>query len=257
MQLATWNVNGLNSRLEFLLHWLRERRPDVVGLQELKLEDDRFPRLELKAAGYGCLVHGQKAWNGVAILSREEIQPIQSGLPGQDDLGARLVSAATAGITFTTVYVPNGKSVAHEDYPRKLEWLDALAQWFRDTQDPTEPHVLCGDFNVAPSALDTFDEARLAGKVHHTEAERDRLRALSDWGFVDAFRSRYPDRRQYSWWDYRGGAFHRNLGLRIDLVYATAPALARMQEIEVDREYRKKKDGLIASDHAPLILTLE
>jgi len=256
VQLATWNVNGLRSRLDFVLHWLRERQPDAVGLQELKLEDDQFPRLELEAAGYHAVVHGQKAWNGVAILTRTPAEPVQNGLPGQEEMGARLISARVDDLTFTTVYVPNGKSVEHDDYPRKLDWLDALTAWYRDTQDPAAPHVLCGDFNVTPGPLDTYDETKLAGRVHHTEAERDRLRALGDWGFTDTFRDRHPDLQQFSWWDYRGGAFHRNLGLRIDLVYATAPVLARSSDVRVDRDYRKKKEGLTASDHAPVILEL-
>lgn len=257
MQIATWNVNGLRSRLDFLLHWLRARQPDVVGIQELKLEEDQFPRLELEAEGYHCVVHGQKAWNGVALLSREPMEIVQRGLPGQEDLGARLVAARAGDLTVTNVYVPNGKSVEHDDYPRKLAWLDDLAAWYRDTQDPQAPHVLCGDFNVTPAGLDTYDEAKLSGRVHHTDAERERLATLVDWGFTDSYRHRHPDTQQFSWWDYRGGAFHRNLGLRIDLLYATAPVVQRMTDVRVDRDYRKKKDGMTASDHAPVILDLD
>jgi exodeoxyribonuclease-3 len=258
MRVATWNINGLRARLDFVVHWLRARRPDIVGLQELKLSDDRFPHDALEAEGYQAAVHGQKGWNGVAILARAPIEVRQRGLPGQEELGARLLSAKVGGLSITTVYVPNGKDVGHEDYPRKLAWLDALAAHLGRDHSPDEPMVVCGDFNLAPTALDSWHEpAPPERRIHHTEEERARHANLLDWGLVDLFREKFPELRAYSWWDYRGGAFHRKQGLRIDFLLGSRNVATRVRSVEIDRDYRKKKDGLIASDHAPVIADLE
>jgi exodeoxyribonuclease-3 len=254
MRIATWNVNGLRARLDFVAHWLDARRPDVVGLQELKLPDDQFPGEFFAERGYHAVHHGQKGWNGVAILSREESRAIDRGLPGQEDMGARLIGAEVGGLHFHTVYVPNGKSVEHEDFPRKLAWLDALASHFAEHAD--RPAVLCGDFNVCHGPLDSWDPERLAGHIFHTDEERSRIGRLLEAGFVDVFRDRHPDTRAFSWWDYRGGAFHRGHGLRIDLLLATPAAAQRVKSIEIDRDYRQTKDGLTASDHAPVFADL-
>ncbi len=256
MRLASWNVNGLRARLDFVLRWLADRAPDVVGIQELKLQDDQFPHRVLAEAGYQALTHGQKAWNGVAILSRHPLELRQSGLPGFEDLGARLLSAEVEGITFTTVYCPNGKSIDHADFPRKLAWLDGLVEHLRATTRPGDAAVVAGDFNVCPAPLDSWNEEALAGQIFHTEEERARIAALHELGFGDPFRELHPDERAFSWWDYRGGAFHKEHGLRIDLMLATAPVRRRAHEAWIDREYRKKKDGLTASDHAPVLLEL-
>jgi len=256
VRLATWNVNGMRARLDFVVHWLRARQPDVVGLQELKVEDEQFPYGELEALGYRCAVLGQKSWNGVAILSREPAEITHRGLQGQEDLGARLLSADVGGLSFTTIYCPNGKHVGHDDFPHKLEWLDALVERFDAERRPAAA-VLCGDFNVAPGPLDTWDEERLRGSIHHTDAERSRIRRLNESGLIDVVRERHPSSKVFSWWDYRGGAFHRNQGLRIDLLLATASLASRTRSAEVDREYRKKKDDLIPSDHAPVIVDLD
>lgn len=256
MRLATWNINGLRSRIDFLLHWLRERRPDVVGLQELKLTNDQFPYDVFADAGYRAVVYGQKAWNGVAVLSREPATEIQSGLPGGEDFGARLLTVEVCGLRFATVYCPNGKSVSHEDYPRKLAWFDTLRRYLAEHCDAAKPLLVGGDFNICPAPIDSWNEAALAGQIFHTDAERARFRAILDWGLVDVFRDRRPDSREFSWWDYRGGAFHKKQGLRIDFLLATRPLLDRVQSIEIDREYRKKKDDLTPSDHAPVIVDL-
>jgi exodeoxyribonuclease-3 len=255
VRIATWNVNGLRARLEFVAHWLRARRPDVVGLQELKVEDQRFPYAEIEALGYHSAVSAQRSWNGVAILSREPAVIVERGLPGQEDLGARLLTAQVGGLSFTTIYCPNGKSVGHEDFPIKLAWLDALVAHFATRG--SESAVVCGDFNVAPGPLDSWDEERLRGSIHHTDAERARIRRLNESGLLDVARALHPATPIYSWWDYRGGAFHRNQGLRIDLVLATASVARRVRSAEIDRDYRKKKDGLIPSDHAPVIVDLD
>ncbi len=264
MRIATWNVNGLRARLDFVRHWLEARRPDVVGLQELKLTEEQFPAQELSALGYHALVHGQKAWNGVAVLLREglEGEMVQAGLPGQDDFGARLLrarisgpeadGAADAELDFTTVYVPNGKRLDHDDFPRKLAWLDALIGWW----DPGEQAVLCGDFNVVPTDLDTWDPEGHRGHIFHTDDERGRFAKLLGSGLQDLFRVHAGDERAFSWWDYRGGAFHRGQGLRIDFLLGTGSVARRLAAAEIDREYRKKKDGITASDHAPVIADL-
>lgn len=255
MRLATWNVNGLRARLDFVLRWLNDRQPDVVGLQELKLTDDQFPRAIFEAAGYHAVTHGQPGWNGVAILSRRPIENCERGLPGEEPFGSRLIAADTGGLNFATVYVPNGKSVEHEDYAKKLAWLDSLRRHLETR--PDRPAVLCGDFNICPAAIDSWNEAALAGAVFHTDAERQRFQALLGVGYRDVFRERFPDAQAFSWWDYRGGAFHRKMGLRIDFLLATEPVLARVSNVEIDREYRKKQEGLTASDHAPVIMDVD
>jgi exodeoxyribonuclease-3 len=257
VRIATWNVNGLRARLDFALHWLRAREPDLVGFQELKLEDAQFPHDAFSALGYRVVTHGQKSWNGVAIASREPLDVIESGLPGCAELGARLITARSASLVFCTVYVPNGKHLEHEDYARKLAWLDALAAHVAATRKPEEAFVLCGDLNLCPTALDSCSEPAAGNEIFHTPAERERFRALERWGLVDLYRAQHPERRAYSWWDYRAGAFHKNEGLRIDFLLGTAAVRARLAQIEIDREYRKKQGGMSASDHAPVYADLD
>ena len=257
MRLATWNINGMRARIDFVLHWLAARQPDLVGLQELKMEDDQFPHDEFRAAGYEAVTHGQKSWNGVAILSREPVTVTQVGLPGEDALGARLISADVGDLSFTTVYCPNGKHVEHDDFPRKLRWFESLRAHVEERHDTGRPTVLCGDFNICPEPIDSWKDDGTDTTIFHTPEERQRFRSLLDWGFRDVFRQRHPDEEVYSWWDYRMGAFHRGMGLRIDLVLATEALMGGVASIGVDREYRKKKDGITASDHAPVILDLD
>lgn len=253
MRIATWNVNGLRARLDFVLHWLRARQPDLVGLQELKLSDDQFPHAELETAGYVAVCHGQKAWNGVAVLGRKPLEVTQRGLPGQEPLGARLLTVRADAVSFTTVYVPNGKHVGHDDFPQKLAWLDALAAHLEARGRRDEQAVLCGDFNLCPEGIDSWNEDGLRGAIFHTDEERARFRRLLGWGWVDLFRAARPEVQAFSWWDYRGGAFHQGRGLRIDLLLATPAVAARVRSVEIDRDYRKKQDGLTASDHAPVL----
>lgn len=245
-------MNGLRARLDFALHWLRVRQPDLVGFQELKLEAAQFPHEAFESLGYRVLVHGQKSWNGVAIASREALTPVQVGLPQQEGMGARLLCARSHGLLFCTVYCPNGKHLEHEDFPRKLAWLDALCDFFAAKHSPDEPLVLCGDLNLCPAATDSWNEALHADAIFHTPAERARFVKLQRWGLCDLFRDLHPEQRAYSWWDYRGGAFHKNEGLRIDFLLGTAAVRKRLQAAEIDREFRKKQAGLSASDHAPV-----
>lgn len=251
MRIATWNINGLRARLDYLRLWLEDRAPDIVGLQELKLADDAFPHDAFAELGYRAVVHGQKSWNGVAVLSREEPSDVRRGLDGEESFGARLIRADVAGVRFTTVYCPNGKRVEHDDFPRKLRWFERLAEQVREDRG-TAPSVLCGDFNVCPAPIDSWNEDLLRGGIFHTEDERRRFRAVLETGLRDVFRVKYPERAAFSWWDYRGGAFHRKQGLRIDFLLADEALTGRLREVTIDRDFRKKKDGRIASDHAPV-----
>jgi len=252
VRIASWNINGTRARLGYVKAWLEAVKPDIVGLQELKTTDDKFPFEDLKALGYHAVTHGQKSWNGVAILAREELEVVQRGLPGQEEMGARLITAKVAGLTFTTVYVPNGKTLEHDDFQKKLAFLDALAAYFEERFAADEPHVLCGDFNVVPTAVDSWSEDFLGGGIFHTKEERQRIARFLDWGFVDAFRQKHPEEPGFTWWDYRAGAFHKKRGLRIDLVLLTPSLAERLEEVSVERDWRKKLDGMIASDHAPV-----
>jgi exodeoxyribonuclease-3 len=257
MRIATYNVNGLNARIDYLQHWLRAVQPDVVGLQELKLEDDKFPTAKLAELGYRACTHGQKSWNGVGVLTRVGCEVRQVGLPGQAEMGSRLLAVDVEGITFVTVYCPNGKDVTHEDFPRKLAWYDDLRSWIVMTFDPAQPLVVCGDFNIVPAAIDSWDEAGHAGHIFHTVEERARFAALLDWGLVDVWRAKKPDDPGHTWWDYRAGAFHKKQGLRIDLILATRPVVERVRDVGFSRDWRKKVEGLTPSDHAPVWADLE
>ncbi|MBI4702379.1 MAG: exodeoxyribonuclease III [Deltaproteobacteria bacterium] len=253
MRLATWNVNSIHARLGHLLAWLAARQPDVVCLQELKVAPPRLPQAELEAAGYRCLAHGEPRWNGVAILSRREATLLQAGLPGAEAAGARLIVARVGELSVGSVYVPNGKSIEHADYQAKLVWLDRLCAWLREADWLRGAAVLGGDFNIAPADLDTSDPAGLAGQLHHSEAERAALGRLLGLGLHDLFRTRHPGAQGFSWWDYRGGAFHRNQGMRLDLLLGSSAVLEQTSEIWIDREFRKRRAGFIPSDHAPVV----
>ena len=257
MRIATWNVNGLRARLDYVRIWLEARQPDVVGLQELKVSEEEFPASAFDDLGYEVVVYGQKAWNGVAILSRHPAEPTLRGLPGQEAFGARLVGARIAGLTFATVYCPNGKDLAHEDFGRKLEWYDDLARYWPSQIGADEAAVLCGDFNVVPAPIDSWRGEAGDGSIFHTPEERSRYGALLELGLRDLFRESCPDTRAYSWWDYRAGAFPRGHGLRIDFVLGTSRVLERVVEVRIDRDFRKKQEGLTASDHAPVIADLD
>lgn len=250
MRVATWNVNGLRSRLDFVRIWLRERRPDLVALQELKLEDDKFPHDDLESEGYWAVVHGQKAWNGVAILARQKAEVVHKGLPGQEEFGSRLVTARFGEFFLTSLYCPNGKSVDHDDFPRKLSWYESLADYLEVESMASRAAVVCGDFNICPAGIDSWNEAGRKGKIFHTDDERRRFESLVGLGFRDLYRDLHPERQAFSWWDYRAGSFHKNQGLRIDFLLGSSSVQAGA--VEIDREFRKKHEGLTPSDHAPV-----
>ena len=257
MRIATWNVNSVKQRLPRLLPWLDERRPDVVCLQETKLADDAFRDLlggELAARGYEFAVHGEPSWNGVAILSRvglEDVVPGLAGAPGFPDPEARAVAASCDGVRVVSVYVPNGRQPGSDHYEYKLQWLAALRDAVAAGPEAT---VVCGDVNIAPADEDVFDPAAYEGQTHVTAPERAALAELEATGFHDVLRERWPGKRVFTYWDYRAGMFHRDLGMRIDLVLATDPVAARVHAAWVDRKARKGKGP---SDHAPVIVDLD
>ena len=260
MRVATWNVNSVKQRLPRLLPWLDQRRPDVVCLQETKLADDAFLALlsdELAQRGYGAAVHGEQRWNGVAILSRVGLGDVVQGLagaPGFPGPEARAVAATCGGIRVQSVYVPNGRQPDSGHYQYKLAWLGALREVVRGQLAAGQDVLVCGDMNIAPADADVFDPAAFVGQTHVTRPERDALAALEADGLHDVVRGHWRDERVFTYWDYRAGMFHQDLGMRIDLVLASEAAAARVRAAWVDREARK---GTGPSDHAPVIVDLD
>lgn len=255
MKIATWNVNSIRARLERALAWLARERPDVLCLQELKCTDDAFPRDAARDAGYHAAVHGQKTYNGVAILSRAEPQDVDTGLSdAADDPQARLIAATVRGVRVLSAYVPNGSVVGSEKWVYKLEWLVRLREHLDRSCDPAEPVVLCGDFNVARFDDEVAFPERWGGSVLCHQDARDALERVRAWGFADAFREHHPEGGAYSWWDYRAGAFPRGDGLRLDHVFATGPLAQACSAAEVDVEERK---GSKPSDHAPVVAVFD
>jgi len=255
MKVATWNVNSIRSRLERLLRWLDRVRPDALCLQELKATDEVFPHEAIRDAGYYAAVHGQKTYNGVAILSRSEPEAVERGMAGDvDDSEARLVSAQVDGVRVISAYVPNGQVVGSEKYAYKLDWLRRLREHLERQFDRSTPLILCGDLNVARDDLDVAHPEKWAGSVLCHQEARKSLERILGWGLTDVFRQHHPEGGLYSWWDYRMLAFPKNDGLRIDHVFATAPMAKRCTSAEIDREERK---GQKPSDHAPVIATFD
>jgi exodeoxyribonuclease-3 len=250
-------VNSVRQRLLRLLPWLDERRPDIVCLQETKLADDAFTDLlgaELAGRGYALALHGETQWNGVAILSRVGLDDIVAGIPGAPGFPhpeARAVSATAGGIRVHSVYVPNGRVPDSEHYHYKLAWLAALEG---EVRAGPEAAMVCGDMNIAPADADVFDPAAFTGQTHVTPPERAALASLQAAGLRDVVRDRWPDQRIFTYWDYRAGMFHTDLGMRIDLVLASDPVADRVRAAWVDREARK---GTGPSDHAPVIIDLD
>jgi exodeoxyribonuclease-3 len=257
VRIATWNVNSVKQRVPRLLPWLDERRPDVVCLQETKLADDAFLELlgdQLDNRGYAVAVHGETAWNGVAILSRVGLDDVASGLPGAPGFPhqeARAIAATCDGIRVFSVYVPNGRERGSDHYRYKLAWLAALRDVVAAGPEAT---IVCGDMNVAPADADVFDPDAYVGQTHVTPPERDALAELVGLGLHDVVRDRWPNERVFTYWDYRAGMFHQDLGMRIDLILASELVAARVRAAWVDRHARK---GSGPSDHAPVMVDLD
>jgi exodeoxyribonuclease-3 len=255
MLLAAWNVNSLSVRLPRLLAWLAANRPDVVCLQETKLEDAKFPVLDLAAAGYTAHFAGQKTYNGVALLAREALPvgDVAIGIPGFPDEQKRVIAATVAGIRVVGVYVPNGQAVGSEKFRYKLDWYTAFAGMLRDELARHPALAVGGDFNVAPEDRDVHDPALWAGQVLCSEPERAAFRALLAVGLADSFRLFDQPEKTFSWWDYRMLAFPKNHGLRIDHVLLSPLLAARCVASRIDRNARK---GEKPSDHAPVLVEL-
>jgi exodeoxyribonuclease-3 len=254
MKLATWNVNSIRAREERLLRWLGKHEPDVLCLQELKVTDDAFPLLPIQSLGYHAAVHGQKTYNGVAVLSRAESADVERGFgDGGDDAQSRLVTARVGSVHVVSAYVPNGSEVGSDKWAYKMEWMKRLRAWLDRRFAKSDLVALGGDFNVAPEARDVHDPAEWEPSVlFHPEA-RAALEDVRAWGLVDAFRQHHEGPGFYTWWDYRRLAFPKGRGLRIDHVFLSAPLAAKCVSALIDRDERK---GQQPSDHAPVVVEL-
>ena len=274
MRIATWNVNSLKARQEAVERWLARAEPDVLLIQETKLSDADAPLMPFRMLGYEMAHHGEGRWNGVAILSRVGIDEVVTNFDdgpvrdssagaavalGEDDFDpfdeARMISAVCGGIRVASLYAPNGREVDSPFYEGKLRWFERLDRWLVETRSPDEPLLIGGDFIVTPADEDVWDAVKAHGGTHVSEPERAALATLRSWGLIDAYRTLRPERGRFSWWDYRAGNFHRNEGMRIDLLYATEPVAVRAIWAEIDREARKGPPT--PSDHAPVILDLD
>ncbi len=254
LTVATWNINSIRTRLPRLLSWLERRKPSVVCLQEIKVVDEDFPSEPITQLGYQCHVRGQKAYNGVAVLSRFPATDVIRALPGDSaNADSRMLAATIEGFRIINIYAPNGQEVGSDKYAYKLDWYGRL-RTFLDAHSPQAEVLLCGDFNVAPEDQDVWDPEQWRGKILFSDPEKAALSHILAWGFTDALRMLHPEGGLYTWWDYRAGAFHRGWGMRIDHILVSAPLAKRCVAVEIDREERK---GEKPSDHAPVIASFE
>jgi len=253
LKLATWNVNSLAVRLPQVLDWLAAHTPDVLCLQETKLTDDKFPHAELAAAGWRAECFGQKTYNGVALISREEAVDVVRNIPGVADEQARVLAGTFGGIRVIGAYFPNGQAPDSDKFVYKMRWLDGLRAWVADELQRHHALALLGDFNIAPEDRDAHDPVLLAGTIHLTPEERAHFQALLGLGLVDAFRLFDQAPKSYSWWDYRMLAFRKNQGLRIDHILVSDSLRPRVKACVIDRLPRKNERP---SDHAPVVVEL-
>ena len=252
MRFATWNINGLRARIDLVSHWLNERKPDVVALQETKTEDASFPVAQFEALGYRSYCHGERAWNGVALLSLKMLDVVTVGLPGESDAGARLLTAKLDNLTFTSVYCPNGKNPEHKDFASKLTWFDSLGKYWQELTREYDTSVIGGDFNVVPSARDSWRGQEGDGSMFHTSAERERLWAFVARDLHDLYRELNAGVKDFTWWDYRGGSWEKGEGLRIDMIYGTPKIRAMVERVVIDKDYRDRINDMTPSDHVPV-----
>jgi exodeoxyribonuclease-3 len=272
VRIATWNVNSLSARVPAIEQWLERAAPDVLLMQETKLADEQVPELPFRMAGYEVAHHGEGRWNGVAIASRLGISEIVTNFgdgsvrdsrqgrgAAEEDFNpfdeARMMSAICGGIRFVSLYAPNGRVLDSPFYEGKLAWYERLHRWLVEMRSPTEPLVVGGDFNATPADVDVWDPGAAHGGTHVSPRERQALQTLRDWGLADLFRRHSPQPGRFTWWDYRAGMFHKNKGMRIDLLYATSPVAERSVWSEIDREARKGPPT--PSDHAPVVVDLD
>ncbi len=253
MIIASWNVNSVRVRKEHVAAWLETHAPEVLGLQELKCQDEDFPGQIFEDLGYHCLAHGQKTYNGVALLTRREISEPLTGIPDLDDPQARAVAATVGDTRVVNLYVPNGKEVGHEHYYYKLRWLDALTGWLRTELQRWPRLAVMGDFNIAPDDRDVHDPEEWRDKILCSEPERARLQALEELGLQDSFRLFEQPEKKFSWWDYRAAGFRRNRGLRIDFVLLSPALVSECRAADIDTAPRRLERP---SDHAPVFARL-
>jgi len=267
MRIATWNVNSLKARMERVLSWLERAAPDILLLQETKLTDDDAPHAEFARAGYELAHHGEGRWNGVAIASRTKLVKVETNFgdplrhsktdeTGDDEplAEARMIAATTKGVRIVSIYAPNGRVVGSPFYEAKLQWYARLDRWLAQ-QDLKGALAIGGDFNVAPADADVWDAKEAHGGTHVSPRERKALAAVVKRGLVDSYRLQHDEPGRFTWWDYRGGDFHRNVGMRIDLLLVTQSLAKRVVAGEIDREARKGKPT--PSDHAPLVIDVD
>lgn len=254
MKVATWNVNSLRARLEHVTSWLQRRQPDVLCMQETKVEDEHFPHEELARLGYSVIKAGQKSYNGVAIASRLPLSDPRVGLMGAnatDD--KRVISAVVEGVRIIGVYAPNGKAVGSEAFAHKLIWYRQLRTLLDELPATENGTILCGDFNIAPEERDVYDPELFRGQLHFHPDEHAALKHVTAYGLTDLFRLHNVSGKQYSWWDYRAGSFRRNLGLRIDYILGSAAVANRCRDVLIDKEERAQTKP---SDHCPVMADL-
>jgi exodeoxyribonuclease-3 len=252
--IATWNVNSLKARLPRVQQWILENKPDVLCIQETKMKDAVFPSLVFREMGYESAHFGQGQWNGVAILSKVGLDNVINNFAvGEPDGEARIISAECGGITVVCVYVPNGRELEHDHYQYKLRWMKQLKQHVAKISKPTSDVIVTGDFNIAPNDIDVWDPEALVGSTHVSAPEREVLNDLCAWGLTDIYRDQHPEPKLFSWWDYRDGGFHKNHGMRIDLLLVSESVAKRTKMTVVDRNARK---GEKPSDHAPVVMEL-
>jgi exodeoxyribonuclease III len=254
MKLATWNVNSLKVRLPQVLDFLEFQKPDVLCLQETKLEDDKFPALEITAAGYQAVFSGQKTYNGVAILSKDSLQEVTTGIADFDDPQKRVISATVNGVRVICVYIPNGESVTSQKYGYKLDWLRRLQDCLRVELKKFPRLAILGDYNIAPEDRDVHDPKLWAGKVLFSEPEKAAFKELVTLGLCDGFRIFEQAEKSYSWWDYRTNGWKRGFGLRIDHILLSAELAKLCRSCSIDRERRGHERP---SDHAPVMVEIE
>jgi exodeoxyribonuclease-3 len=254
VKLATWNINSIRARTDRLVTWLSSERPDVLCLQETKVEDSGFPMAALTSLGYEVAIYGQRSYNGVAIASKTPLSDVSRGFgDGEADDEARLIAATVDGLRVICVYVPNGQDLASEKFGYKLAWYKRLRRYLDTHAKATDRLVVCGDTNVTFDDLDVSQPEKWAGQIHCSPREREAFGEIIGFGLVDLFRAHHPAGRVYSWWDYRGVSFFKDQGLRIDYILATPSVAEQCTACTIDRNARKGQD---ASDHAPVIATI-
>lgn len=255
MKIATWNVNSINVRMPQLLEWLKTAGLDVLCMQETKTVDDNFPVMEIKAAGFDAEFVGQKSYNGVAIISKHEIEDVQKNFFDDDDESPkRMIAGTVKGVRIVNTYIPNGSELWSDKFAFKLDWLQRLRRFFDETCDNNRDVLLCGDFNVAMDELDVWNVGAWTGRLHFSKPERAAMYNVKQWGFVDVFRKMNPDAKEFSWWDYRAGAWQKNHGLRIDHIWTTASLAEKCTSCHIDKAPRTLEKP---SDHAPVVASFD